>query len=158
MTDITLENRLTALEAQHAQTVKERDELRAALTTEKVGRRFERSRLIAEKCALPADIIEARYRNSFKIEGDALVGYDDQGTKIYSRQQPGQVADFDEALEILINQRPQDAAAIFKPPGSVAGSPGGDRRRAQVLTRAAFNALSPVERKAHFKAGGALVD
>jgi hypothetical protein len=158
MTDVPLENRLTALEAQHAQVVKERDELRGALATERIGRRFETSRLIAEKCALPADLIESVFRKSFKFEGDALVGYDETG-KIFSRANPGRVADFDEALEILISQRPpQEVAAILKPPGSAGEGPAGGRRRPKVLNRSAFSALSAAEQKTHFKTGGTLVD
>jgi hypothetical protein len=166
MTDITLENRLTALEAQHAQTVKERDELRAALTTEKIGRRFTESKFIAERTRLPTDVIEATFRNSFKLENDAVIGYDKRGSKVYSRQRPGEVADFDESLEILISQHPHQAA-ILKSTSAAGEHHEGDRRppaggngsqSRKTINRAAFNALSPAEKKAHFKAGGVLTD
>ena len=80
--------------------------LEQALYGEKVGGAFARSKMIAEKLAIPADMVQARFGQAFKIEGDKTVAYDASGNKIFSRARPGELADFDEALETLIEQYP----------------------------------------------------
>ena len=80
--------------------------LEQALYGEKVGGAFARSKLIADKLAIPADMVQARFGQSFKIEDGKTVAYDQSGNKIFSRSRPGELADFDEALETLIEQYP----------------------------------------------------
>ncbi|MGE1110092.1 DUF6651 domain-containing protein, partial [Bacillus wiedmannii] len=49
-----------ALEEKYAPIVKERDDLSQKLTAEKIGGNFARSKFIAEKMSIPADLVEAR--------------------------------------------------------------------------------------------------
>jgi hypothetical protein len=62
--------------------------------------------VIAEKLAVPADMVQATFGNRFKIEDGKVVAYDANGNKIFSRARPGELADFDEALETLVEQYP----------------------------------------------------
>lgn len=117
------------------------------LYEEKIGGSFSRSKLIADKLAIPADLVQARFGQAFKIEDGKTVAYDQHGNKIYSRVRPGEIADFDEALETLVEQYPY-RDSILKGSGQSgsgalpgAGGPGGKK----TLTRAQFTALSPAE-------------
>lgn len=68
-----------------------------------IGGRFGSSSYIKDKVAIPADFVQARFGQSFKIEGDKVVAYDASGNKVFSRTKPGELADFDEALEFWSN-------------------------------------------------------
>jgi hypothetical protein len=139
---------IKAVEEKYAPITAERDKLQAALVSEKVGGAFSRSKLIAEKLAIPADIVQARFGEAFKVEGNAVVAYDKAGNKLFSRAKPGELADFDEALDILIEQYPY-RDQILKSSGasgsssSGAGSGTGGKRS---LTRAQFDAMDPASK------------
>src|SRR5690606_25885979 len=76
------------------------------LYAEKIGGAFSRSKIIADKLAIPADVVQARFGQAFKVEEGQVVYYDQNNQKIYSRENPGALAGFDEALEILIDAYP----------------------------------------------------
>ena len=76
------------------------------LYAEKIGGNFARSAFIAEKLAVPADMVQATFGQNLKIEDGKVVAYDSQGQKIFSRARPGELADFDEAIETLVSQYP----------------------------------------------------
>lgn len=120
--------------------------LEQQLYAEKIGGSFARSKLIAEKLAVPADMVQAAFGSRFKIEDGKVVAYDGQGQKIFSRARPGEFADFDEALESLIDQYPHKDH-ILKGTGATGSgaSPGGGPAGARTYTRAQFAALSPTE-------------
>lgn len=155
------DDQLKAVEERYKPIVTERDNLKGALVAEKVGGSFARSKLIAEKLVIPPDMVQARFGDAFKLEADGTVtGYDKVGNKIFSRAKPGEVAGFDEALEILIDGYPYKES-ILKGSGAHGGGAGGagsGANGAKALNRAAFEALAPAQRSAHFKAGGTLVD
>lgn len=91
-----------ALEEKYAPIVKERDDLSQKLTAEKIGGSFARSKFIAEKMSIPADLVEARFGSNFQVVGDAVTAFDRDGNKIFSAARPGEAAGFDEALSILV--------------------------------------------------------
>lgn len=150
------------IEEKYAPIVKERDTLKAALVSEKVGGSFARSKLIAEKLAIPADLVQARFGDAFKLEGDTVVAYDRQGNKIFSRAKPGEVADFDEALEIIIDAYPHKESILKSSGASGGGASGGGNGGGggggKKLNRETFDRLDPAAQKAHFKSGGTVVD
>lgn len=76
------------------------------LYAEMIGGNFARSKFIADKLAVPADMVQATFGRNLKIEEGKVVAYDGQGQKIFSRARPGELADFDEALETLVSQYP----------------------------------------------------
>ncbi|MCG6540179.1 hypothetical protein MCB86_08830 [Pseudomonas sp. KSR10] len=80
--------------------------LEQQLYGEKIGGSFARSKVIAEKLAVPADMVQATFGSCFKIEEGKVVAYDANGNKIFSRARPGELADFDEALETLVDSYP----------------------------------------------------
>lgn len=117
------------------------------LYEEKIGGSFSRSKLIADKLAIPADLVQARFGQAFKIEDGKTVAYDQHGNKIYSRVRPGEIADFDEALETLVEQYPYRDSILkgsgANGGGAPAGGGGGGGKR--TVTREQFAAMQPSE-------------
>jgi hypothetical protein len=52
---------------------------------------------------VPADIIESRFGKNFKIEEGKVVAYGHDGNKLFSKSRPGEPAEFEEALELLVD-------------------------------------------------------
>lgn len=101
------------------------DTLEQQLYGEKIGGAFSRSKLIADKFAIPADLVQARFGSAFKVEDGKTVAYDAAGNKIFSRARPGELADFDEALETLVDQYPYKEQILkAKGPGGMGSNAG----------------------------------
>lgn len=118
------------------------------LYDEKIGGSFGRSKYIADKLAIPADLVQARFGQAFKIEDGKTVAYDQHGNKIYSRARPGEVADFDEAMETLVEHYPYRDSILKGSGANGGGAPagsGGASGGKKTLTRAQFESLSPAE-------------
>lgn len=107
-----------------ARTKQALDALTGDLYAEKIGGSFNRSKLIADKFAIPADLVQARFGQAFKVEDGKIVAYDQAGNKIFSRARPGELADFDEALDTLVDQYPYKEQ-ILKGSGASGGGAGG---------------------------------
>lgn len=136
-----------AWETKYAEQESRANTFEKQLYEEKIGGSFSRSKLIADKLAIPADLVQARFGQAFKIEDGKTVAYDQHGNKIYSRARPGEIADFDEALEALVEQYPY-RDSILKGSGANGGGalPGnGGNGGKKTFTRAQFTALSPAE-------------
>jgi hypothetical protein len=99
--------------------------LEQQLYGEKIGGSFARSKLIAEKLAVPVDMVQATFGNRFKIEEGKVVAYDANGNKLYSRSRPGELADFDEALDTLVEQYPHRDHILKSSGANGGGSQGG---------------------------------
>ncbi|NBB11814.1 hypothetical protein GVN17_19630 [Pseudomonas sp. SLFW] len=118
------------------------------LYDEKIGGSFARSKVIAEKLAIPADMVQARFGSAFKIEDGKPVAYDSNGNKIFSRARPGELADFDEAIETLVEQYPYKDHILKSSGGNGGGAPSGGGKPnpgGKTYTREQFSALSPAE-------------
>lgn len=135
------------------------DKLESQLYQEMIGGRFSGSKFIADKVAIPSDMLQARFGQSFKVEDGKVVAYDSTGNKIYSRSKPGELAAFDEALEFLVEQYPQKDHILKS-----SGNQGGGSRQSQyalgqkTMKRDAFSSLSPVEQQSTLKGGITVVD
>lgn len=131
------------------------------LYEEKIGGAFSRSKYIGEKLAIPADLVQSRFGSAFKIEDGKTVAYDNHGNKIFSRARPGEIADFDEAIETLVEQYPH-RDHILKGTGASGsgasnnGGNGGNGKKS--LNRSQFDALDPQGKHAHVSAGGEVTD
>lgn len=124
--------------------------LEQQLYGEKIGGSFARSKLIAEKLAVPVDMVQATFGKAFKIEDGKVVAYDAHGQKIFSRARPGEIADFDEALETLVDQYP-NKEHILKASGAHGGGAGGSGGGGGGKTAGSFGG-SKEERKAAINA------
>ncbi|EPB7006331.1 DUF6651 domain-containing protein [Pseudomonas aeruginosa] len=101
------------------------EKLQGQLHNELIGGSFSRSKFIADKFAIPGDLVQARFGQAFRIEEGKVVAYDQAGNKIFSRSRPGEVADFDEALETLVDQYPYKDQILKGANQSGSGAPNG---------------------------------
>lgn len=99
--------------------------LEQQLYGEKIGGSFARSKFIAEKLAIPADMVQAAFGKNLKIEDGKIVAYDATGNKVFSRVRPGELADFDEALEVLVDQYPHKDHILKGTGANGGGAPSG---------------------------------
>jgi hypothetical protein len=119
---------------------------------------FKTSKLVAEKFAVPADLLEAKFGRAFKVENGQVVGYMPDGLKIYSRGTAGQLAGFDEALEILVEGY-EARDHILKSSGASGGNAvGGGDFKATVMNRAKFESLPPSAQREWALSGKAIYD
>lgn len=126
----------------------ELEKLTGSLYSEKIGGAFSRSKFITDKVAVPADLLQAQFGQRFKVEDGKTVAYDPSGNKIYSRTKPGELAEFDEALETLIDAYPH-RDAILKGSGANGGGSrpsGGGGGNSKTISRQQFDALAPAEK------------
>ena len=112
-------------EPQIQQLTTERDAVQQQLHSELIGGGVARSKYIQDNIAVPADMIQAQFGKSFKIEEGKVVAYGTDGQRIYSRARPGEVADFDEALESLVGGYPHKDSILKGGQGSGGGFQGG---------------------------------
>jgi|SRR5579871_1059576 len=133
------DEQLKALQEAHKPVAAERDSLRNQLHGEKLGNAFSRSKYIADHLAVPVDMIQAAFGSGFKVEDNAIVGYQG-GNKIFSRVKPGDVAGFDEALEIMVDAYPFKDNILKGTTGSGGGAGGGNKSGAGTITRAQLEA------------------
>lgn len=153
---------IKAVEDKYKPVVEKVGTLEAALHGEKIGGSFARSKFISDKIAVPADIIEARFGKNFKLEDGQVVAYDQSGNKLYSKASPGNAADFDEALELLVDAYPYKdhilkgtgGSGTGKQPG--AGGPGASG--AKTMARSEFEKLDHGARAAKMKDGFTLTE
>lgn len=107
---------------------------------------FSRSKFIADKIAVPIDMVEATFGKYFRVdESGKLRAY--RGDKpIDSKANIGEPASFDEALEILVNEYP-NKDNILKGTGSSGSGSNGvkDDAGKMKFTREEFNSKSPTE-------------
>lgn len=97
------------------------DALNGQLADVMIGGAFAGSAYVGEKLILPPDIARATFGRNFKVEEGAIVAYDNNGQKIYSRSDGG-LAGVDEALEILVDQYPSKDKILKAEGGSGSGS------------------------------------
>ncbi|WP_312970851.1 DUF6651 domain-containing protein [Acinetobacter gerneri] len=94
---------IKAVEDKYAPIVQERDSYQAQLHKELIGGGFARSEFIQKNISVPIDMVQNTFGQNFKIEEGKVVAYGADGQKIFSRSRPGEVANFDEALESLVD-------------------------------------------------------
>lgn len=144
---------IEAVEAKYKPVVVERDKLLDENKQEKLGNAFGRSKVIADKLILPADAVRKLFGDHFQVEDGKIVAKDKHGNIINSRTRPGEPADFDEAMETVIEAYPykdtilkgKGSSGDGKPSGGGSGGGGGGKRS---MTREQFNALPPEEQMA----------
>jgi len=131
-----------------------------SLHGELIGGGFARSKFIADKLAIPADVAQAFFGSAFVIENGQMVAKGKDGLPILSKT-TGQPASFDEAIEVLVGgyerkdsilRADQKAGTGAKPGAS--GAPTGK----QTMPRSQFDLLSPPERSKALSSGVVPVD
>jgi hypothetical protein len=135
---------IKSVKAEYEPVVKERDTLKNDLYNEKIGGAFARSKFIAEKLAIPADMAQAAFGGRFKVDGGKIVATDANGQPIFSRTRHGEPADFEESLEIMVDSYPHKASILKGSGASGSGAAAsGQHGGKKAYTRTQFNALAP---------------
>lgn len=150
----------TVYEGRLTESETARKKAEQALTNEMIGGNFARSKYIAEKLAIPSDLVQARFGGNFSIEDGKVVATDLHGNKIYSRANAGELATFDEAVESLVENY-QYRDTILKGSGSQgSGAQGGKSGSggAKAMNRSEFDGKAPAEKAAFVKSGGTVTD
>jgi len=147
------EEKLTAAEQKTAAMERE-------LYGERIGGAFARSKFVGEKMAIPSDLVQARFGQNFKLEEGKVVAYDQSGNKIYSKAKPGELADFDEAVEFLVDAYPHKDHILKGSGQSGGGSKGGNGQAsgAKTIARSQFEGMAPAEQAAKMRDGFTLTD
>lgn len=124
--------------------LQERD---STIFTLMVRNKFANSKIVSEKLSIPADMVEAKFGGNYKIEDGKVFAYVD-GKKVFSRKNPGEYADFEEALETMIEAYP-DKDKILK--GSNASGSGANGSASRQMTPDILK-MSPTERMNYARA------
>lgn len=137
---------IKSVRAEFEPVVAERDQFKKDLYSEKIGGAFARSKFIADKIAVPADMLQATFGSRFTIKDGKTVAVDANGHPIFSRTRHGEPADFEEALEIMVGDYAHKDS-ILKGTGAsgsgAGGSGGGGQGGKRTVTRAQFDAMDP---------------
>ncbi|WP_038342154.1 DUF6651 domain-containing protein [Acinetobacter sp. A47] len=137
---------IRAVEEKYAPLVQERDGLQKQLHDELIGGGFVRSEYIKKNLSVPADMVQATFGQNFKIENGEVVAYDQAGQKLYSRTRPGEPANVDEALELLVGgyahkdlilKGGQGTGGGFQGGGNSGGAPAGMKRSSMSMSQKA---------------------
>ncbi|MEB3419913.1 DUF6651 domain-containing protein [Salipiger marinus] len=146
---------IKALEEKYKPTVEKAAALEQQLRAEKIGGSFARSKFIADKLAVPVPMIEATFGKHFDLDGGKIVAKDQNGNAIYSKARPGEVADFDEALETLVEAFPYRDSIMkgLQQSGGGAKPGAGGTGGAKTMTRAEFDAMPMPDRQAKLGEG-----
>lgn len=99
--------------------------LEQQLYAEMIGGSFARSKFALDKLAIPPDLVQAYFGKAFGIEEGKVIAKDANGNKLYSAANPGDLAGFDEALEMLVNQYPGKEHILKGTGASGSGAQGG---------------------------------
>jgi len=117
---------------------------------------FANSEFLRESVAVPRDMFEATFRNSFKVEDGQVHAYDKAGNRLMSKTKAGEYATPEEALQILVEAHPQKDVILKSNygQGSGSGGGGGNRGGSRNMKRGDFERLPPnqqaeVSKKVH---------
>lgn len=114
----------SAFQSQLDAEKKRGDAAETALFNSTIATAFATSTAIKSRFAIPADFVQARFGDRFGIEEGKVYGVDEAGQKIYSQVNPGLVADFDEALMLMVDKHPEKKSFLKGNDSSGGGSGG----------------------------------
>ena len=140
----------TEIAKAYDEKISERDvtivDLKGQLRTEIIGGAFSRSKFIADKMVIPADMVQASFGKNFKVEDGKIAAYKD-GNRIFSVENIGEHAGFDEALQTLVDTYPNKNAILKGSGNSGSGSEeSGGTGGEGTITRKEFDVLSPLQK------------
>jgi len=149
----------TAEEKQRELTEKN-EKLTQNLNNHIIGGSFSSSKFIADKLAIPADIAQKVFGDRFKVDDGKLVPLDPAGNPIFSATRHGEHADFEEALQVMVNQYPNRNMILKGSGASGSGAQGGGTGTGgkKEIPRSQFDSMDPSARSGALKEGAVIVD
>lgn len=136
-------------------------DLQARYNGEKIKGAFASSKFITEKVAVPVDMLQATFGTNFSVdENGQIVALGSDGKPVGSSKRFGEPADFEEAIERLIEGYPFKDHILkgTGAQGSGAQGGGGGSAGAKTLTREQFDTMPQQDRAAKIKDGFKVVD
>jgi DNA-directed RNA polymerase subunit F len=121
------------------------NELRSKLANIVTQNAFANSDFVRDNVAVPVDMLQATFGQNFKVEDDKLIPHGPDGKPILSKKRLGEVADFEEGIQILIENYKYKDRILAADRHSGSGSTGGGNGRgaSKYISRADFEKLSP---------------
>ena len=147
-------------DAKLAESEKRYSDLSGQYSAEKISNAIIGSKYVKDSLIITPDIVHSMFGRNFAIDGGKVVARDGSGNVIYSTARPGEHANADEALAVLVgsyaNRDVIMRGANQSGGGSRAGgaAPGG----AKVITNEQLAEIPAKDRPAFFAAGGTLTD
>lgn len=125
----------------------ETETLRSQYNTEKINSAFASSEYIKDKLAVPSDMAQATFGKHFVFKEGIMTPVDSNGNVIYSNDNPGDIALFDEAIERIVTTYPH-RDSILKGSGhtGTGSSPPGEGGK-RTVTRKQFESMAPLEQQ-----------
>ena len=136
-------------EAKLTDATKRADTLENRLNGVTLDNAFAQSEFVAQRIAVPTEMLQATFRDRFKVVEGKVVAVGSDGLPLRSNKNIGEDADFDESLEILIGGFKHKDAILKAPEAAGSGSngAGGSRGRGRTITRTDFEALAPTQQQ-----------
>lgn len=105
---------------------------------------FSQSVFIRDNIAIPPDFFRDGFSKFFKVENEKIVALGHDGNPLYSQSRAGEPANFEEAIQILVDRHPakNDLLRTNVNGGSGNQGNGGGRGAARTMRRADFEKLS----------------
>lgn len=114
--------------------------------SQQIDKVFDGSEFVRNNIAVPLDMFQDSFRKNFKVEDGKVTAYDKAGNRLLSKENVGEFATADEALQILVNSHAQKDVILKADVGSGSGSDGGGGNRTpgnKVIKRGDFEKLAP---------------
>lgn len=134
--------------SQFAEKISEKEKALSELQTKydnmQIRSVFEGSNFVKESITMPADIFQAAFEKSFRVENGEVVAVDKNGERLMSKSKVGEWASPEEALQILVERHPQKDLILKADLGNGTGNKGGGGNRTSQgkITRSAFEAAN----------------
>ena len=134
--------------------------LQEQLQREMIGGRFARSKFVNEKMLLEPPHVQRLFEQNFEIEEGKVIPKHSNGDPVYSKANPGSIADFDEAIEIIVSGDPHAESLLKADNKRGSNAPGGGNRMTDGKTMRVsdFEQLPFSERHKFMSDGGKLAD
>lgn len=109
---------------------------------------FNSSEFLSQRVALPADVVQATFRDRFKVDDGKIIPLNGTGEPLINKH--GDIASVDEAFETYISARTDKDTWLKAPDVGGSGSQGGagGRGGGNIIKRSDFDALDPMAQAA----------
>lgn len=139
---------------QYTTQLAEKDKLNSTLAqtldSMRLGNAFSQSDFVRDRIAIPSEIFQGHFAKNFKVEEGKIVPYDSTGNKLFSKKRMGEVADFEEAISLIVDTYPHKDTILKANTGSGSGNNGNGGRSGSGLfvQRADFEKMTPADQAA----------
>ena len=108
---------------------------------------FNASEFIRDNIAIPVEMFRSHFGQSFKVEDGKISAFDKAGNRVMSKKNIGEYADFDEAIELLVDSYSQKDSILKAPEHRGTGNKGGGggTGTGRIIRRADLATMAPAK-------------